>query len=194
MAIVSLSEGVLDIYAPKFGLDGLGSHGEKIVLKLTVVSGERKLTIFGSYAIGSRHAQISSDELVEFGPEVEVESVQRYTLRDLVDEVNAVLANSGGKGLFSWTREGVSLAIARSLLVVVKEFYTYAGRVYALLESAGKAFKVTVGSDGVELFDLQRRKLVGIVATGKGIVLKREFQHRQTAEASPEGTEEDLKS
>jgi len=179
LLIVSISEGALDIYAPKFGLDGLGSHGEKIVLKLTVASGERRLTMFGSYTIGSRHAQISSDELVEFGKEVEVASVQRYTLRDLVEEVNALLVGSGGKQLFLWTREGVSLAIERSRLVVVKEFYTYAGRVYGLLESAGKGFKVTVGSDGVELFDLQRRKLVGIVATRKGIVLKREFQHRE---------------
>ncbi len=194
MATVSLSEGVLDIYAPKFGLDGLGSQGEKIVLKLTVASGERRLTIFGGYTIGSRHAQINSGELAEFGREVEVESVQRYSLRDLVDEVNAVLARSGGKELFSWTREGVSLAIERSRPVVVKEFYTYAGKLYALLESAGKGFKVTIGSDGVELFDLQRRKLVGIVATEKGIVLKREFQHREAGKASPVGMEEALKT
>jgi len=157
LATVSINDGILDIYAPKFGLDGLGLHGEKIILKLMVTSGERKLSIFGSYTVGSRHAQISSGELVEFGKEVGVKSVQRYTLRDLVDEVNALLVGSGGKQLFSWTREGVSLAIAKSLPVAVKEFYTYAGRLYALLECMQKGFKVTVGNNGVELFDMQRR-------------------------------------
>jgi len=97
LATVSINDGILDIYAPKFGLDGLGLHGEKIILKLIVTSGERKLSIFGSYTVGSRHAQISSGELVEFGKEVGVKSVQRYTLRDLVDEVNALLVGSGGK-------------------------------------------------------------------------------------------------
>ena len=76
------------------------------------------------------------------------------------------------------------MAIAKSLPVAVKEFYTYAGRLYALLECMQKGFKVTVGNNGVELFDLQRRKLVGIVATEKGIVLRRGFQHREMAKES----------
>ena len=83
---VSVTSGILDLFAPKFGLDALGVPGEKVMIRVAIVStdGSRKMTAFGNYTIGSRHAQIASREMERVGREVQVVSVTRYTLKDFI--------------------------------------------------------------------------------------------------------------
>ena len=58
---VSIDSGILDLFSPKFGLDRLGKPGEKMMICVVVASrdGSHKMTVFGNYAVGGRHAQIA---------------------------------------------------------------------------------------------------------------------------------------
>ena len=88
MSEVSISSNALDLYAPKFGLDILGQSGERIFLKMIISADAKRLCLYGSYTIGSRHAQISSDLFDGVGDTVKVLSVTRFNLQEAVSEIN----------------------------------------------------------------------------------------------------------
>src|SRR5271155_1417512 len=97
---VSVTAGLLDLYAPKFGMDALGVPGESVTIRVLVASkdGQKRMTFFGTYMIGGRHAQISSQRLIELGPEVNVVSIERYSLKDFVEDVNKLVVEDSLKG------------------------------------------------------------------------------------------------
>src|SRR5207247_9207449 len=106
---VAVSAGIVDPYEPKFDLDKLGMQGEKVTIMVTVSSKDRlrKMFLYGGYTVGGRHAQIATQELLRLGSEITVTSVERYTIRDFVEEVNESLKRqplegSGSAHLEEW--------------------------------------------------------------------------------------------
>ncbi len=181
---VSVSAGLLDLYAPKFGLDGLGVPGEKLTIRVLITSrdGRKKITLFGTYNIGGRHAQISSRQLSELGPEVDVVSIERYSLKNFVEDVNKVLTNNSLKGKLEikWENGKVWLVVdGRVLPVTVQSMYVAAAKIFAVLECQGKAIRIALG-DEVELFDASRRRLVGMRMKGEKLMLERAFQNPES--------------
>ena len=178
---VSVTAGLLDLHAPKFGMDGLGVPGEKVTIRVLVTSkdGKKKITLFGTYTIGGRHAQISSQQLLELGPQVDVVSIERYSLKNFADDVSKFLANNKlkGKPEIKWENGKVWFAVeGRMLPVTVRSMYVAAAKIFAMLDCLGKDLRIALG-DEVEMFDLQRRKLVGMRMKGEKLMLEREFQH-----------------
>ncbi len=177
-----MSAGTMDLYAPKFDLDKLGMPGEKVTIRVTVSSrdGLRKLFLYGGYTVGGRHAQIASQDLLRIGPEVIVTKVERYTMRDFVDDVNEPLKRQPLEGLveLAWTSGRVSLNVeGKTHPATARSVYTTGAKICTVLQCAGKTLKIVCGNGGVEMFDLQRRKLVGLSMRDDALVLKRSFQH-----------------
>ena len=183
---VSVTAGLLDLFAPKFGMDGLGVEpGEKITIRVTVSSkdGQKRMILFGTYAIRGRHTQISSQGLSELGPEVDVISVERYALKNFVEDVSKILADNPliGEPEIRWENGKIWFVIGgKSLPVTLQSIYVAAARIFAVLECQGKRMKVALG-DEVEIFDGSRRKLSGMRLKGEKLILERAFQNLETA-------------
>ena len=181
---VSVQAGIVDLSAAKFGLDGLGIPGEKILLKVLVASkdGGKKLTLFGSYTVGGRHAQISSQQVTELGTEIDVASIERYSLKNVVGDIQRALANNQivGRPQVKWEKGKVWLDINGEVVpVVVKRVYVAAAKIWLSLECQGKHMRLALG-DGVEMFDNSRRALAGMRMKGEKLILERTFQHLET--------------
>jgi hypothetical protein len=176
---VAVSSGAIDLYSPKFGLDGLGTKGEKVTLKVSVLYGGKELVLFGTYAIGARHAQITSDSISKLGSEVQVLSVVRYRLEDALSDINSGLRRRPDLRLELFAKDNkIGLRLeSRELFFAVKQKYTVGGRLYLLLLILGKRVKVEVSDGRIRMFDNSRRELAGIALVGNRLVLKRKFQH-----------------
>lgn len=180
---VSAPAGVLDLYAPKFGLHNLGVPGEKTILRVVVRSLDSKaqLIVFGTYVIGSRHVQVSSKELSRLGNSVAVDSIERCALGDFVRDANDRLRTHRTEGNLQLVsgKGGVSLSIGGGIAPAkVKYMYASGGKLYSIVQCYDKELKIVLGSDELEMFDLQRRKLVGLSLRNGKLTLLRAFQHQ----------------
>ncbi len=178
--LVSMDGGVLDLFSPKFGLDGLGMPGEKVMIRVVVASKDRSLRIavFGNYTIGGRHAQIATREIQRLGKDVEVVSVARYALKDFIEDVNKGLEVHEPRHAFrlAWEKGRTLLNLnGRSVSVMFREMFTTAGKAYGIFDCGGKS-KVMAG-EGVELFDLQGRRVSGLTLKGDKLIPERSFQN-----------------
>ncbi len=100
---VSVQGGLLDLFAPKFGLDSLGAPGETIILKVVIeLRNQGRLVLFASYPINGRHVQIRTKKLIELGPEVSVVSVSRYSKKTFIAEANDALSRQSLQDLRAW--------------------------------------------------------------------------------------------
>jgi hypothetical protein len=182
---VSVTAGLLDLYAPKFGMDALGVPGEKVTIRVLVASkdGQTKMTLFGTYMIGGRHAQISSQRLMELGRDVDVVSIARYSIKDFVEDVNKLVASDTlkGKPELRWESGKVWLVVDGKVLPVnVQSMYVAAAKVFSILECREKALRIALG-DEVEMFDSSRRRLIGMRMKGEKLMLERAFQNAETS-------------
>jgi hypothetical protein len=177
---VAIGSKALDLFSPKFGLDDLGLPGEKILLKATLSTGGKVSVIFGTYKIGSRHAQISANILTDFGGSVQVTSVVRYSLSDLIRDVNPIFQRDYPKlnlvdvGRDETLRVGLE---AKFFSAKVARLYTVGGRVYLVLQVLGKNIRIEFFEEGVRIFDSSRRELTGLTIAGNRLLLRRRFQH-----------------
>lgn len=181
---VSVSAGLLDLFAPKFQMDALGVPGEKVTIRVLVGSkdGSKRMTLFGTYTIGGRHAQITSRRLVALGPEVDVLSIERYSLKDFVEDVNELVSKGPikGKPELRWEDGKVWLLVGgKALQANVSSMYVAAAQVFALLECQGKKLRIALG-DEVELFDASRRRLSGMRMKDEKLILERAFQNAES--------------
>ncbi len=179
--IVSVTGGLLDLFAPKFGMDALGVPGEKVTIRVLVASkdGNRRLTVFGSYAIGGRHAQISSQRFLDLGPEVDVVSIERYSLKNFVEDANRLLSKMAlkGKPEMRWENGKAWLVVnGLRLPASFESMYVAAAQVFAILECQGKKVRIALG-DEIGLFDNSRRRLSGMRMKGEKLILERAFQN-----------------
>jgi hypothetical protein len=178
----SVKGGVLDLYAPKFELNELGHPGENIFLRVVVESVDKKrLTLFASYVIGRRHIQIDTKKLAELGATLNVISVDRYSEDDFLGDVNDCISRQDSQGNLNLSRknEGLLLSIdGNSVPARLDSPYTAAARIYAVIHCGQSEVRIAMG-EKVELFDLQRRKLVGLRLADGEPVLLRSFQHRE---------------
>ena len=136
------------------------------------------MILFGTYAIRGRHTQISSQGLSELGPEVDVISVERYALKNFVEDVSKILADNPliGEPEIRWENGKIWFVIGgKSLPVTLQSIYVAAARIFAVLECQGKRMKVALG-DEVEIFDGSRRKLSGMRLKGEKLILERRFR------------------
>jgi hypothetical protein len=60
--------------------------------------------------------------------------------------------------------------------------YASGGEAYLVVGCANKKFRIVTGSGGAKIFDLQRRRIVGIEIGDEAIVFQRAFQHMGSAE------------
>ena len=160
-------------------------QSERVTIRVLVAStdGQKRMTFFGTYKIGGRQAQISSKRLFELGLDVEVVSIERYSLKDFVEDVNRLVTNDSlkGKPELRWEAGKVWLVVdGRALPVNVRSMYVAAAKVFALLECQGKALRIALG-DEVEVFDKSRRRLVGMRMKGDKLMLERAFQNPSPA-------------
>lgn len=178
MQQVSVASNALDLYSPKFELDNLGKAEERIIIKVLVSGDSKSINLFGTYAVGSRHAQISSNILGAFGGIVTVLSVSRYGIQDAISEINSR----------SQTRPwNLNLALAgnnllaeiesRKFPLTLKRMYTIGGRLYLLVQLLGKRLKISMGNDEITLYDSSNREIVGLTTVGNRLTIKRKFQH-----------------
>jgi hypothetical protein len=179
---VSVSAGIMDLYAPKFDLDKLGMPGEKVTIRVTASSkdGSKTMFLYGGYTVGRRHVQIASQDLLGIGNEIIVTKVERCTMRDFVEEVNGSLKKLPLEGLVQliWTGGRVSLNVeGKTLPATARRVYTTGAKICAVIECAGRTLKIFCGNGGVEMFDLQRRKLMGLSMRDDALVLRRSFQN-----------------
>jgi hypothetical protein len=177
---VSVQGGLLDLYAPKFGLDTLGIPGEKVILKAVVESPEgRRLKLFATYSINGRHVQISTKKLAELGPEIRVVSVGRHTKENFIAEVNDALSRQSLQGSPRFVSGGAQLSLSvegKLTPANLESMYTAAARVFALIKCQGATLRIALG-DEVQLFDTSRRRLVGMRMKGEKLILERAFQN-----------------
>lgn len=177
---MSITSNALDLYSPKFGLDGLGKGGEKIIIRVVVSMNDKSIRLFGSYEIGSRHAQISADVLGILGDMVTISSVSRYAFQDAVSEINAFFEKqfqTWGLTLFLAGNNLIVRLQSRKFPAIVKRVYTSGGRLNVVLQLLGKLIKIVLTNEEIKIFDSSRREIVGLVAVGKRLALKRKFQH-----------------
>ncbi|MGA2665342.1 MAG: hypothetical protein ABSF83_10395 [Nitrososphaerales archaeon] len=184
---VSVTSGLLDLFAPKFAMDALGVPGEKVTIRVLVGSkdGSRRVTLFGTYTIGGRHAQITSRRLAALGPEVDVHSIERYSLKDFVEDVSELVAKDPMKGKpeLRWEDGKVWLVVDGTVLQAsVDSMHVAAAQVFALLECQRKNLRIALG-DEVELFDSSRRRLSGMRMKDGKLILERAFQNAESKEA-----------
>jgi len=177
---VAITSGLLDLSAQKFGMDDLGLPTERVTIRVLVTSREgKRVTVFGTYAIGSRHAQISSQRLLDMGSEVEVLSMERYSAKSIIEDFNRLVDQSPWKGKVAlrWEVGKVSLIIGERILPVrIEEMYVAAAKLWATVLCQGKTLRVAIG-DEVEIFDKSRRRLNGFKLKGEKLMLKRAFQN-----------------
>jgi hypothetical protein len=180
---VSVTGGLLDLFAPKFGMDALGVPGEKVTMKVVVASkdGKKTVTVFGTYAIGARHAQISSQRLLDLGSEVDVVSIERYSLKNFVENANRLLSKIAVKGKPELRSESGKVWLVVNGIRLPASFesmYVAAAQVFAILECQGKKVRIALG-DEVELFDNSRRRISGMRMKGEKLILERAFQNAE---------------
>ena len=138
------------------------------------------MTVFGSYTIAGRHAQITSREIARMGNEVIVVSVGRYGLKEFIQDVNDELVARipAPSFQFVWEDGKTFLKLGgRSVSIAFHEMYPAAAKACGIFECEGKSVKVMLGKE-LELFDLQRRKLSGLRLKENKLILEREFQNR----------------
>ena len=182
---VAVSSGQLDLFAPKFSMDGLGIPNERVTIRVQIASkdGQKKATLFGTYVIGGRHAQISSQRLIGLGRDVNVLSIDRFSLKDFVQEFDRLVADGTLKGIaeLRWENGRVWLLVkGNALPTEVEDMYVSAGRIWAILVCQEKHLRIALGDD-VELFDMSRRRLSGMRMKGEKLMLEREFQNIRNA-------------
>jgi hypothetical protein len=180
---ISVSGAIIDLSAQKFGMDGLGISAEKVTIRVMVSSkdGKKRMTLFGTFTIGGRHAQISSRELLKLGAEVDVVSIERYSLKNFVEDTNKALLSHPlrGKPEIKWENGKLELVLAgRMLPLTLQSMYVAAAKIFAVMECKRKRLRIALGND-LELFDMSRRKLVGMKLKGEKLMLEREFQHSE---------------
>lgn len=177
---VAIASNALDLFAPKFGLDALGSPGESIILKVSVLANGKPLTVFGKYTIGSRHAQISSSRLPRVDESVQVSSVNRYSVQDAVSDINQFIDREF-KGLrFESVKSQEDLRVrieSKPFSASMSRLYTVGGSLYLVLRVLRKGIRVEFAGDVVRLFDSSRRELAGVTLAGNRLILRRKFQH-----------------
>ncbi len=177
---VAITSGLLDLSAQKFGMDCLGLPGEKVTIRVLVTSRDgKKATVFGTYPIGGRHAQISSRRLLTMGSEVEVLSIDRYSAKNFVEDFNRLLEQGSwnGKMALKWDAGKVSFVIGGQVLPAqIEETYVAAAKLWTTLVCQSKTLRVALG-DEVEIFDKSRRRLNGFKMKGEKLMLKRRFQN-----------------
>jgi len=181
---VSIKSGVLDLYSPKFRLDDLGHPGEKIILRIQAFTGVNPLVLFSGYTVGSRHAQLSTNQLVGLGDSVLISEISRYILEDAIKDINGFLEAGGRRmGLELATKESEAYAFveSRRLPVHVKRMYTVGGTLFLILQILGKRIRLELSSNGVTLYDSSRRELIGLTLVGNRLTLRRKFQHAELA-------------
>jgi hypothetical protein len=173
----------LDLYSPKFGLDQLGRPGEKVVIKVTLLDSEKLFVIFGTYRVGSRHAQISSDLLLGLNDSVKVSSVIRYTPRDAVRDIDETLSLKFPTWNLQMTfDESLHISLdSRLFPASMSRFYTVGGKLYLVIRLLGKRIRIEFLGNGARVFDSSRRELTGMTAVGNTLVLRRKFQHPELA-------------
>jgi hypothetical protein len=180
MMKVAITSGLLDLSAQKFGMDGLGLPNEKVTIRVSVASMDgKKATVFGTYAIGGRHTQISSQRLLAMGSEVEVLSIERYSAKNFVLDFNQLVDQGSWKGKIAlkWDGGKVLLEIGGQVLPAqIEEMYVAAAKLWATVVCQGKTLRVAIG-DEVEIFDRSRRRLNGFKMKGEKLMLKRRFQN-----------------
>jgi hypothetical protein len=180
MMSVAITSGLLDLSAQKFGMDSLGLPNEKVTIRVLVASKDgKKATVFGTYPIGSRHAQISSQRLLNMGSEVEVLSIERYSVKDFAEDFNQLVEVGPWKGKIAlkWEAAKVSLVIGGQVLQAhINEMYVAAAKLWATILCQGKTLRIAIG-DEVEIFDKSRRRLNGFKMKGEKLMLKRRFQN-----------------
>ena len=177
---VAITSGLLDLSAQKFGMDGLGLPGEKVTIQVLVASRDgRRVTVFGTYSIGGRHAQISSQRLLSMGSELEVLSIERYSAKNFVEDFSRLVEQGlwKGKMALKWDAGKISLLIGGQVLQAqIEEMYVAAAKLWTTLRCQGKILRVAIG-DEVEIFDKSRRRLNGFKMKGEKLMLKRTFQN-----------------
>ena len=178
---VSVTSGLLDLFAPKFGMDALGVPNEKVTIRVLVASrdGKKRITVFGTYMLGGRHAQISSQRLVDLGPEIDIVSIERYSLKNFIDDFDRLLADNPlkGKADLKWENGKVWFLVNGTMLPVnVESMHVATAKVWAILKCQKKMLRIAVG-DEVETFDMSRRRLSGMRLKGEKLMLERAFQN-----------------
>jgi hypothetical protein len=177
---VAITSGLLDLSAQKFGMDGLGLPTEKVTIRVLVASREgKRVTVFGTYPIGGRHAQISSQRLLDMGSEVEVLSIERYSAKSVVEDFNRLVEQGPwrGKVALRWEVGRVTLVVGgESLPARIEEMYVAAAKLWATVLCQGKTLRLAIG-DELEIFDKSRRRLNGFKMKGDKLMLKRRFQN-----------------
>jgi hypothetical protein len=177
---VAITSGLLDLSAQKFSMDGLGLPTEKVTIRVLVASRDgKRVTVFGTYPIGGRHAQISSQRLLDMGSEVEVVSIERYSAKSIVEDFNRLVEQGTWKGkvALKWDSGKVSLLIGGQILPAkIEEMYVAAAKLWATVLCQAKTLRIAIG-DEVEIFDKSRRRLNGFKMKGEKLMLKRTFQN-----------------
>ena len=171
---------------PNFGLDRLGQKGERITIKVTLQKDTKLASLYGSYTVGSRHAQLSAELLGDFGPLVNVVSVERFDLNDAVLGINSLGRQTNALGLNLLTFEGELYAEIeqRRLPAPLRRMYSVGGRLYLLIQVLGKRLKIGLSSDEVRLYDSSNRGIVGLAIVGDRLRIKRRFQHPEFADTT----------
>ena len=132
-------------------MDGLGLPSEKVTIRVVVASRDgKRVTVFGTYPIGGRHAQISSQRLLAMGSEVEVLSIERYSAKNFVEDFNRLVEQSPWKGKIAlkWDTGKVSLLIGGQVLPAqIEEMYVAAAKLWTTLRCQGKILRVAIGDE-----------------------------------------------
>lgn len=168
----------LSLYAPKFNLLNLGSADERIVLRTVLRSASLHITVFANYVVGRKEAQIAIKQLQGLH-EVNIVSVTRYGLGELASDVSRHFRKSGEMD-FELEAHGEKIKIKigdEEIPAVAEDMYASGGDVYLVVECANKKFRIVVGSNDTGIFDLQRRRIVGMEIRDGEIIFQRAFQH-----------------
>jgi hypothetical protein len=179
---VSKRGATLSLYAPKFNLSKLGSKNERIVLRIVLGSATSTVTVFANYVVGRKEAQVATQSLGELS-EVGIMSVRRYEISDLVSDATRYFKESE-EIEFALVSDGKSLKFRigeREIPASAREMYASGGEAYLVIRCGRKEFRIVTGRNGAKIFDLQRRRIVGLEIQDNKIVLQRAFQHADLA-------------
>jgi len=180
---MSPDSGLISVYAPKFDLLNLGKKNERIVLRIIFRSPSLNATVFAHYVVGRKEAQIAI-RLLNGLPDIDVVSVTRYGIDEFARDVNRYFKESS-EMRFEIATQGKKLKLKigdREIPATAEEIYASGGEAYLVIECTSKKFRIATGRDGTKIFDLQRRRIVGIEIKDDEIVFQRAFQHLGLAE------------
>jgi hypothetical protein len=175
--------GLISIYAPKFDLLNLGNKDERIVLRIIFRSPSLNATVFANYVVGRKEAQIAI-RLLNGLRDIDVVSVTRYGIGEFARDVNRYFRESRAME-FEMAIKGNTLKLRigdKEIPAAAEEMYASSGEAYLVIECANKKFRIATGRDGTKMYDLQRRRIVGIGSRDGEIVFQRAFQHLGLAE------------